>query len=180
MKTLYLLRHAKSSWKDRGLDDLDRPLNKRGRETAKTMAAYLRRAKITPDVVLCSTAVRAKQTLEPIAKAIKPPRVAFESRIYGVAQPELLKYLRGVPESVESALMIGHNPGLHDLALALAEAESRKRLPPCRRQVWERICSYADRRPVILSGPQAAFRLRAEARERAMLIKEKTKCSATS
>src|SRR6516165_4093550 len=49
MKTLYLLRHAKSSWKDRGLDDLDRPLNKRGRETAKTMAAYLRRAKITPD-----------------------------------------------------------------------------------------------------------------------------------
>jgi phosphohistidine phosphatase len=81
-------------------------------------------------VVLCSTAIRAKQTLEPIAKAIKPPRVAFESRIYGVAQPELLKYLRGLPESVESALMIGHNPGLHDLALALAEAESRKRLPP--------------------------------------------------
>ena len=130
MKTLYLLRHAKSSWKNPGLDDLDRPLNKRGRETAKTMAAYLRRAKISPDVVLCSTAVRAKQTLEPIAKAIKPPRVAFESRIYGVAQPELLKYLRGLPESVECAVMIGHNPGLHDLALALAEAESRKHLPP--------------------------------------------------
>ena len=106
MKTLYLLRHAKSSWKDPGLADLDRPLNKRGRETAKTMAAYLRRAKITPDVVLCSTAVRAKQTLEPIAKAIKPPRVVFESRIYGVAQPELLKYLRGLPETVECALMI--------------------------------------------------------------------------
>jgi phosphohistidine phosphatase len=130
MKTLYLLRHAKSSWKDPGLDDLDRPLNKRGRETAKTMAAYLRRVKITPDVVLCSTAVRTQQTLKPITKAIKPPRVAFESRIYGVAQPELLKYLRGLPESVESALMIGHNPGLHDLALALAEAKSRKRLPP--------------------------------------------------
>ena len=52
------------------MDDLDRPLNKRGRETAKTIAAYLRRAKITPDLVLCSTAVRAKQTLEPIANAI--------------------------------------------------------------------------------------------------------------
>ena len=112
MKTLYLLRHAKSSWKDRGLDDLDRPLNKRGRETAKTMAAHLRRAKITFDLVLCSTAARAKQTLEPIAKAIKPPRVVFESRIYAVAQPELLKYLRGLPETVECALMIGHNPGL--------------------------------------------------------------------
>jgi len=130
MKTLYLLRHAKSSWKDPGLDDLDRPLNKRGRETAKTMAAYIRRAKIAPDLVLCSTAVRAKQTLEHIAKAIKPPRVAFESRIYGVAQPELLKYLRGLPEAVECALMIGHNPGLHDLALALADTKSRKRLPP--------------------------------------------------
>ena len=86
MKTLYLLRHAKSSWKDPGLDDLDRPLNKRGRETAKTMAAHLRRAKITFDLVLCSTAVRAKQTLEPIAKAIKPPRVVFESRIYGLGK----------------------------------------------------------------------------------------------
>src|SRR5215475_12494664 len=81
MKTLYLLRHAKSSWKDPGLDDLDRPLNKRGRESAKTMAAYLRRARISPDVVVCSTALRAKQTLEPIANAIKPPRVTFESRI---------------------------------------------------------------------------------------------------
>src|SRR6516165_12798895 len=60
---------------------------------------------ITPDVVLCSTAVRAKQTLEPIAKAIKPPRDTFESRIYGVAQPELLKYLRGLPETVECAVM---------------------------------------------------------------------------
>ena len=114
MKTLYLLRHAKSSWKDPGLDDLDRPLNERGRESAKTMAAYLRRARISPDVVVCSTALRAKQTLEPIANAIKPPRVTFESRIYGVAQPELLKYLRGLPESVECALLIGHNPGLHD------------------------------------------------------------------
>ena len=130
MKTLYLLRHAKSSWKDPGLDDLDRPLNKRGRETAKTMAAHLRRAKITFDLVLCSTAVRAKQTLEPIAKAIKPPRVVFESRIYGVAQPELLKDLRGLPETVECALMIGHNPGLHDLALALADTKSCNRLPP--------------------------------------------------
>src|SRR5215469_900221 len=127
MKTLYLLRHAKSSWKDPGLDDLDRPLNKRGRETAKTMAAYLRRSKIAPDLVLCSTAVRARQTLEPIAKAIKPGSVAFESRIYEVAQPELLKYLRGLPEPVECALIIGHNPGLHDLALALADAKSRKR-----------------------------------------------------
>jgi len=65
MKTLYLLRHAKSSWKNPGLDDLDRPLNKRGRETAKTMAAHLRRAKITFDLVLCSTAVVARGCIRP-------------------------------------------------------------------------------------------------------------------
>ena len=79
MKTLHLLRHAKSSWKDPGLDDHDRPLSRRGRETARGIAAYLRRAKIAPDLVICSTAVRARQTLDPIAKAIKPPKVAREA-----------------------------------------------------------------------------------------------------
>jgi phosphohistidine phosphatase len=86
MKTLHLLRHAKSSWKDRGLDDRDRPLSKRCRETARAIAAYLRRAKIAPDLVICSTAVRARQTLDPIAKAIKPPKVILEREIYEVAQ----------------------------------------------------------------------------------------------
>jgi phosphohistidine phosphatase len=70
MKSLHLLRHAKSSWKDPGLNDHDRPLNKRGRQTAKMMAAYFRRAKIAPDLVICSTAVRAHQTLDPIIKAL--------------------------------------------------------------------------------------------------------------
>src|ERR1700716_4011728 len=68
MKSLHLLRHAKSSWKDPGLNDHDRPLSKRGRQTAKMMAAYLRRAKIAPDLVICSTAMRARQTLDPIAR----------------------------------------------------------------------------------------------------------------
>ena len=68
MKSLHLLRHAKSSWKDPGLNDHDRPLSKRGRQTAKMMAAYLRRAKIAPDLEICSTAMRAQQTLDPIAK----------------------------------------------------------------------------------------------------------------
>ena len=63
MKLVYLLRHAKSSWKEPGLDDQDRPLNKRGRQAAKIMAMYLRRSKIKPDLVICSTAARAKQTL---------------------------------------------------------------------------------------------------------------------
>ena len=76
MKSLYLLRHAKSSWKELGLNDHDRPLNKRGRQAAKIMATFLRRSEITPDVVICSTATRAKETLDPIVKAINPPKVA--------------------------------------------------------------------------------------------------------
>src|SRR5258705_13680819 len=82
MKFLHLLRHAKSSWKDPGLNDHDRPLSKRGRQTAKMMAAYLRRAKIAPDLVICSTAMRAQQTLDPIAKAKKPPKVCNRPRPY--------------------------------------------------------------------------------------------------
>jgi phosphohistidine phosphatase len=130
MKTLHFLRHAKSSWKDPGLDDHERPLAKGGRESAKTIAAYLRRAKIAPDLVICSTAVRARQTLDPIAKAIKPPKVVLEKGIYEAAQRKLWKYLRNLPERAECVLLIGHNPGLHDFALALADAASRKRLPP--------------------------------------------------
>ena len=83
MKSLHLLRHAKSSWKGPGLNDHDRPLNKRGRQTAKMMAAYLRRAKIAPDLVICSTAVRAQQTLDPIIKAAKkPPKIVLVREIH--------------------------------------------------------------------------------------------------
>ena len=119
MKSLHLLRHAKSSWKDPGLNDHDRPLSKRGRQTAKMMAAYLRRAKIAPDLVICSTAMRARQTLDPIAKAKKPPKVVLEREIYGGAQRALWEQLWNLPESAKSVLLIGHNPALQDLALNL-------------------------------------------------------------
>jgi phosphohistidine phosphatase len=130
MKTLHLLRHAKSSWNDPDLDDHDRPLSKRGRETARAIAAYLRRVKIAPDLVICSTAVRARQTLDPINKAIKPPKVILEREIYEVAQEKIWKHLWKLPESADCVLLIGHNPGLHDLALALADAGSAELVPP--------------------------------------------------
>jgi phosphohistidine phosphatase len=131
MKSLYLLRHAKSSWKDPGLNDHDRPLSKRGRQTAKMIAAYLRRTKIAPDLVICSTAMRAQQTLDPIIKAAKkPPKVVLEREIYGGAQRALWEQLWNLPESAKSVLLIGHNPGLHDLALELAHAGLNKLLPP--------------------------------------------------
>ena len=79
---LQSVESAKSSWNNPGLDDHDRPLNKRGRQTAETIAAYFRQAKIAPDLVICSTAVRARQTLGPIAKARKPPNVVIQRGIY--------------------------------------------------------------------------------------------------
>jgi phosphohistidine phosphatase len=123
MKSLYLLRHAKSSWKDPGLDDHNRPLNKRGRQAAKIMATYLKRSKIIPDLVICSTATRAKQTLDPIVKAINPPKVILERKIFGGTQKELWEQLWDIHKSAKSVLLIGHNPALQNLALELAQTE---------------------------------------------------------
>ena len=130
MKTLHLLRHAKSSWKEPGLDDHERPLSKRGRAAADAIAKHMKRTAIAPDIVLCSTAVRTKETLEPIAKKLKPAKVIFEAGIYEVAERELWKHVGALPEQADTVLMIGHNPGLHNLALALADADSVGHLPP--------------------------------------------------
>ena len=121
MKFLYLLRHAKSSWNDPGLNDHDRPLNKRGRHSAKMMATYHSRAEIKPDLVLCSTATRAKQTLDPIVKAINPSKIILERKIFVGAQQELWKQLWNIPKGTKSVLLIGHNPALQNLALELAQ-----------------------------------------------------------
>ena len=130
MKSLHLLRHAKSSWKDPGLNDHDRPLNRRGRQTAKMMAAYLRWAKIAPDLVICSTAMRARQTLDPIVKAAKkPPKIVLVRGIHEGAQRTLWEQLWNLPESAKSVLLIGHNPALHNLALELAHADLNNLLP---------------------------------------------------
>ena len=103
MKSLHLLRHAKSSWKDPSLNDHDRPLNKRGRQTAEMMAAYLRRAKIAPDLVMCSTAMRAQQTLDPILKAAKkPPTIILVRGIHEGTQRALWEQLWNLPESANS------------------------------------------------------------------------------
>src|SRR5262249_52446572 len=94
MKTLHLLRHAKSTWRDIGLDDHDRPLSKRGRGAARAMAKHMKRAGIEPDIVLCSTAVRARGTLKPIAKRLKPGKVMFERGIYAVPGRQLWKFAK--------------------------------------------------------------------------------------
>jgi phosphohistidine phosphatase len=120
MKRLYLLRHAKSSWKDSTLPDHDRPLAGRGRRAAKAIARHLRERGIEPDLVLCSTARRARETLERIEPALATSVVRVEDDLYATSAGALLERLRSVPDAVGSVMVIGHNPGLQELALDLA------------------------------------------------------------
>jgi phosphohistidine phosphatase len=120
MRRVYLLRHAKSSWKHPGVPDHDRPLAPRGRRAAKAIAGHLREQGIEPELVLCSTARRARETLERIEPALGTPAVRIEVELYGATAAALLQRLRAVPDAVGSVMLIGHNPALHLLALDLA------------------------------------------------------------
>jgi phosphohistidine phosphatase len=116
-----LLRHGKSSWSDPTLADLDRPLAPRGERASRSIGKYIGRKKIRPALVLCSPSLRTRQTLETIESSLgKGPAVKVEPRLYAASEGELLERLRALPESVDSVMLIGHNPGLHELARVLA------------------------------------------------------------
>lgn len=119
---LYLLRHAKSSWADPALADHERPLAPRGRKDAKRIAEHLRRLGVEPEVVLCSSAARTRETLELVRPAVGSATVMVEAVLYGASPAELLARIRLVPNGIPSVMLIGHNPGLHQLAVALASA----------------------------------------------------------
>jgi phosphohistidine phosphatase len=119
---LYLLRHAKSSWADPTLADRERPLAQRGRRDAKRVAKHLRRLGCEPELVLCSSAARTRETVELLRPALGDSTVMLEEELYAASTDELLARIRLVPDPVASVMLIGHNPGLHQLALALASA----------------------------------------------------------
>jgi len=121
VKTLYLLRHGKSSWKDRSLADPDRPLNDRGRRAAALMGDYLRREAIQPRLILCSAARRARETLVGLEAMTGDGGVPtlIEEALYMSDPEDLLLRLNRVEDSVPSVMVIGHNPGLQELALTL-------------------------------------------------------------
>jgi phosphohistidine phosphatase len=121
MKTLYVLRHAKSDWGDSSLRDFDRPLNARGKKAASAIGKELRKRKIRPDLVLASPAVRARQTIEGVEKAYGSAfNVEDEPRIYGAEPETLIGLIRGAPDDFDRLLIVGHNPGLQDLVLKLS------------------------------------------------------------
>jgi phosphohistidine phosphatase len=119
---LLLLRHAKSDWTgSEKVEDHERPLNGRGRKTAPRIGACLRVRNYTPAFVLCSTAVRTRETLELILPALKStPRIQYDKKLYLADWPQLLSAVQNCPGKVSPLLVVGHNPGLEQLALALA------------------------------------------------------------
>ena len=120
MRTLWLLRHAKSSWDDPAVADHERPLAPRGRKAAKRMRRWASEHRVQPEIVLCSSAVRARATLDLVLPALRSPQVEVESRLYHTSADALLERLREVRPGVDSVLLVGHNPGLHGLACLLA------------------------------------------------------------
>lgn len=122
MKTLYLLRHAKSSWKDASLEDFDRPLNKRGRRAAKALGDHLQRLSISPAQVLCSPSRRTRETLERVQRRLPVALpVRFEQAIYLAEAHTLLGRIHRLSDSLASVMIIGHNPGLEMLARMLTQ-----------------------------------------------------------
>jgi phosphohistidine phosphatase len=120
LRQLLLMRHAKSSWDDPGIADHERPLNARGRRAATAMRGVMRDLGLTPDIVLVSTARRTMQTLEGLEPWEETPLIETMDTLYLADRAGLFAILRGVAETARSVMLIGHNPGLHELALALA------------------------------------------------------------
>ena len=120
MKTLYLYRHAKSSWEDPTLEDFERPLKGRGRRAGTSMAAYMAEHRWVPDIILCSSAIRARETLRILRDALGgdiPARI--DDALYMASAADLLRQVQRLDDGLASAMLVGHNPGLHDLALEL-------------------------------------------------------------
>ena len=123
MLTLSLLRHAKSSWDSPSLDDFDRPLAKRGQKAAPEIGAALAAMGLKPDLVLCSTALRARETLDLVLpKLASPaPQTIYEEALYMASPSTLLERVRSVPPRIDDlavhhVMLVGHNPGLEELA----------------------------------------------------------------
>jgi phosphohistidine phosphatase len=120
MRQLLLLRHAKSSWDEPHLSDHARPLNMRGNQAAAAMAREMRRLGLLPDLVLVSSARRTLQTLAALEPWAEPPRIEPMDALYLAPASDLLDALRNAAPTARCVLLVGHNPGLHDLAMMLA------------------------------------------------------------
>ncbi len=132
MKTIYLLRHAKSSWDYPKLEDFERPLNNRGRRDAPLIGGVLKKLDIKPDAIISSPATRASTTARIIADYISYPLeyIYYNEIIYGASDIELFDLMKSILDTTKSAMIVGHNPGLTDLANYLTK-ENIVNIPTC-------------------------------------------------
>ncbi|NQT68690.1 MAG: histidine phosphatase family protein [Desulfobacteraceae bacterium] len=131
MKTIILVRHAKSSWKNASLDDFDRPLNKRGKMNAPFMGEKLQERRIMPDLILSSPAKRARKTAVAVAKAIGYPKkkIIFDEKIYHASAWYLFEMVRNLDDDYETIMLFGHNPGFNDFADILLKKNPVDNIP---------------------------------------------------
>jgi len=116
-RQLFLIRHAKSSWSDSSLRDIERPLNKRGNRDASFMAELLKEKNIKPDLILSSSSVRTRSTAQYFVDQLMKAHQAFkiESRLYEASASTILNVINGTPVNVSVLMLFGHNPGLTSL-----------------------------------------------------------------
>ena len=116
MKTLHLLRHAKSSRKDTSLADFERPLNRRGRRAAALIGRFIKRKNVLPDLILSSPAIRARSTIEIVLESAQlKVELRYDERLYLASAADLLAIIRQFEEERDTVMLVGHNSGTEDL-----------------------------------------------------------------
>ena len=126
MKTLYVLRHAKSSWDYPELPDFERPLNKRGEKAAPFIGQIMREEDLLPEFILSSPAQRAKQTANLVKDSANlDAEISLDQRIYGASANSLLHIVSEIDDTYESAMIVGHNPGFEGLVGVLISSYER-------------------------------------------------------
>ena len=132
MKTLYLVRHAKSSWKYPNLDDFERPLNKRGRKNAPFMGTILKKLKVAPDLLISSPANRAAITARIIAAKINYPleKIRYRESIYEFSEDALIPVIKQIDDRVNKAMVVGHNPATNGFANYIGD-QPISNIPTC-------------------------------------------------
>lgn len=145
MRKVIFLRHAKSSWPAPGVDDFDRPLNERGVSNAKLIAKWMTDNAIVPDHILCSSALRTSQTLEIVCQTADfAASITKDDEIYLASSTVIARKLSQLVDDVETALLIGHNPGIHDTVLDLLTPAERSSSGSLRATFQTAACAVLD------------------------------------
>jgi phosphohistidine phosphatase len=133
MKTLYVVRHAKSSWDNTGLADFERPLNERGKVDAPRMGKRLKERDVHPNLLLSSPAKRALATAKRIAEVLNYPKknIHTEEKLFHAGTDEIIAVLRSVSDKNEVVMLFGHNPGLTELVNEIGEHVNIDNIPTC-------------------------------------------------